>query len=313
VEISAALVKDLREKTGAGMMDCKKAPTETSGDLDAAIELLRKKGLAAAAKKASRIASEGSIGSFVAPGGRVGGLVEVNCETDFVARNEEFQALVKDVARQVVEKTTAESGAGADLADQPFVGDAGMTVSEAVNAKVAKIGEKLDIRRFVRYQADGNGLVGSYIHLGGKIGVLVELSSDKDLSQSAEAQELARELAMQVAASSPQFTRRDEVPAEQTESERRILAEAEDIKSKPEQVRGKIVEGRINKYFEQVCLLEQAFIKDPGKSVTDVIKERASKLGATMTVRRFARFVLGEGLEKKSEDFAAEVMAQMGK
>jgi elongation factor Ts len=313
VEISAALVKDLREKTGAGMMDCKKALTETSGDLDAAIELLRKKGLAAAAKKASRIASEGSIGSFVAPGGRVGGLVEVNCETDFVARNEEFQALVKDVARQVVEKTTAESGAGADLADQPFVGDAGMTVSEAVNAKVAKIGEKLDIRRFVRYQADGNGLVGSYIHLGGKIGVLVELSSDKDLSQSAEAQELARELAMQVAASSPQFTRRDEVPAEQTESERRILAEAEDIKSKPEQVRGKIVEGRINKYFEQVCLLEQAFIKDPGKSVTDVIKERASKLGATMTVRRFARFVLGEGLEKKSEDFAAEVMAQMGK
>lgn len=313
MEISAALVKDLREKTGAGMMDCKKALTETSGDLDAAIELLRKKGLAAAAKKASRIASEGSIGSFVAPGGRVGGLVEVNCETDFVARNEEFQALVKDVARQVVEKTTAESGAGADLADQPFVGDAGMTVSEAVNAKVAKIGEKLDIRRFVRYQADGNGLVGSYIHLGGKIGVLVELSSDKDLSQSAEAQELARELAMQVAASSPQFTRRDEVPAEQTESERRILAEAEDIKSKPEQVRGKIVEGRINKYFEQVCLLEQAFIKDPGKSVTDVIKERASKLGATMTVRRFARFVLGEGLEKKSEDFAAEVMAQMGK
>ncbi len=310
MEISASLVKELREKTGAGMMDCKKALTETEGNLEAAVELLRKKGLAAAAKKASRIASEGLVGSFVTTDGRTGGLVEVNCETDFVARNEEFQALVKDVARQVVEKAASNEGVGSDLMEQPFVGDQSITVADLINQKVAKIGEKIDIRRFVRYQAEANGLVGSYIHLGGKIGVLIELSSSTDLSGNAAAQELARDLAMQVAASQPQFVRRDEVPAEQIDAERRILAEADEIKNKPEAVRPKIVEGRINKYFEQVTLLEQPFIKDPGKNVTEVIKER---VGGDVSVRRFARFVLGEGLEKRTEDFAAEVAAQMGK
>lgn len=313
MEISASLVKELREKTGAGMMDCKKALTEVDGDIEKAIELLRKKGLAAAAKKAGRIASEGAIGSFVSADGRVGAIVEVNCETDFVARNEEFVALVKDLARQSAEKATATEGEGAMLLDTPFVTEPGSTVAEVINAKVAKIGEKLDFRRFVRYEAEGTNLVGTYIHLGGKIGVLIEVVSDKDLSAKGDAQELARDLAMQVAASSPTCVRREEVPSEQIETERRILSEQDEIKSKPEAIRGKIVEGRINKYFEQVCLLEQAFIKDPGKSVTDVIKERSAKLGATMTVKRFARFVLGEGLEKRSDDFAAEVMAQMGK
>lgn len=310
MDISASLVKELREKTGAGMMDCKKALTETAGDLEQAVDLLRKKGLAAAAKKASRIASEGLVGAFVTPDGRSGAMVEVNCETDFVARNEEFQTLVKDVARQAVEKAPSNEGLGADLMEQAFVGDQSLTVSDLINQKVAKIGEKIDIRRYVRYQAEANGLVGSYIHLGGKIGVLIELTSGKDLSGSTAAHDLARDLAMQVAASQPLFVRRDEVPAEQIETERRILSEADEIKNKPEAVRPKIVEGRINKYFEQVCLLDQAFIKDPGKSVTEVIKER---MGADVSVRRFARFVLGEGLEKRTEDFAAEVAAQMGK
>ncbi|HEY9899432.1 MAG TPA: translation elongation factor Ts [Pantanalinema sp.] len=313
MDISASLVKDLREKTGAGMMDCKKALTEVGGDLDKAVELLRKKGLAAAAKKAGRIASEGAVGSYLTADGRVGALVEVNCETDFVARNEEFVAFVKDVAQQAAEKATTETGVGADLLAQPSVAEAGQTLNEVLNTKVAKIGEKIDIRRFARYTAEGTNLVGTYIHLGGKIGVLIELISDKDISTSGDAQELARDLAMQVAASSPAFVSRTEVPAEQTEAERRILSEQDEIKAKPEAVRGKIVEGRINKYFEQVCLLEQPFIKEPGKSVTDVINERASKLGAKMSVKRFARFVLGEGIEKKVEDFAAEVAAQMGK
>lgn len=312
MEITASLVKELREKTGAGMMDCKKALSETNGDMDAAIEFLRKKGLAAAAKKAGRIASEGLVGAFISENGKVGALVEVNCETDFVARNPEFVDLVNDLARQAAEKAEKTEGTGEDLLAQPFINDASQTVSEVVNQKVAKIGEKIDLRRYARYEAQGNNLIGSYIHLGGKIGVLVELEADKDIAGMAEARELARDVAMQIAASNPSFVRREEVPAEQIETERRILAEAEDIKSKPEAVRPKIIDGRINKYFEQVCLLEQAYIKDPAQTVSDMLRSRGSALNATVTVRRFVRYVLGEGIEKRQEDFAAEVMAQMG-
>jgi len=312
VEITASLVKELREKTGAGMMDCKKALTEVGGDMEQAVDYLRKKGLAAAAKKAGRIASEGLVGSYISEDGKVGALVEVNCETDFVARNPEFVDLVNDLAHHSAAKAEKLAGTGEDLLNQPFISDASITVNDVLNQKVAKIGEKIDFRRFVRFQAEGNNLVGSYIHLGGKIGVLVELVSDKDLSASPEARDLARDVAMQVAASNPTFVRRDEVPAAQTEAERKILAEQEDIKSKPEAVRAKIVEGRINKYFEQVCLLEQSYIKDPSQTVSDMLRARGTALNATLTVLRFTRYVLGEGIEKPQEDFAAEVMAQMG-
>ena len=313
MEISAALVKELREKTGAGMMDCKKALTECGGDIEKAAELLRKKGLAAAAKKAGRIASEGTIAAVVAPDGHSAAIVEVNCETDFVARNEEFQAFAKSFARQVLENATSEVGTGADLLEQAFVEDTTLTLDAALNARVAKIGEKIDLRRYSRFTAQGTGLVGTYIHLGGKIGVLVEVKTDKDIAGEATAQELVRDLAMQVAASNPTVISRGEVPAELVEAERRILSEQDEIKTKPEAVRPKIVEGRLNKYFEQICLLEQAFIKEPGTTVQGMIQNRTKALGATMEVVRFTKFVLGEGLEKRQDDFAAEVMAQMGR
>ncbi len=312
MEITASMVKELREKTGAGMMDCKKALAEVGGDMEQAVEFLRKKGLAASAKKAGRVASEGLVGAYISDNAKVGALVEINCETDFVARNPEFIDLVTDLAHQAAEKSDKAAGTGEDLLNQPFVTDASQTVNEVINQKVAKIGEKIDYRRFARYQAEGNNLVGSYIHLGGKIGVLVELQADADIAGATEARDLARDVAMQIAASNPAFVRRDEVPAAQIDAERRILAEAEDIKSKPEAVRPKIVEGRINKYFEQVCLLEQAYIKDPSQTVSDMLAARGKALNAKVTVARFTRYVLGEGIEKPQEDFAAEVMAQMG-
>ena len=313
MEISAALVKELREKTGAGMMDCKKALAESGADMEKAIELLRKKGLAAAAKKAGRIASEGTIASMVAQDGRSATLVEVNCETDFVARNEEFQAFARSFARQALEQAKSESGTGTELLEQAFVDDTTLTLDAALNARVAKIGEKIDLRRFARYETADTGLVGTYIHLGGKIGVLVEVKTDKDVATDAAAQDLVRDLAMQVAASNPTVVSRHDVPAEQIEAERRILSEQDEIKAKPEAVRPKIVEGRINKYFEQICLLEQAFIKEPGSSVQAMMDARAKTLGVSMQVVRFTKFVLGEGLEKRQDDFAAEVMAQIGR
>lgn len=312
MEITASLVKELREKTGAGMMDCKKALAEVGGDMEQAVDYLRKKGLAAAAKKAGRIASEGLVGAYIAETGKIGAMVEINCETDFVARNPEFVDLISDLARQAAEKATAPEGTGEDLLAQPFVTDAAQTVNDVLNQKVAKIGEKIDFRRYARFQAEGNNMIGSYIHLGGKIGVLVELEANLDIAQLPEARDLARDVAMQIAASNPTFVRREEVPSAQIEAERKILAEQEDIKSKPEAVRPKIVEGRINKYFEQVCLLEQAYIKDPSQTVSDMLRVRGGALNAMVTVRRFTRYVLGEGIEKRQEDFAAEVMAQMG-
>ena len=312
MEITASLVKELREKTGAGMMDCKKALAEVGGDMEQAVDYLRKKGLAAAAKKAGRIASEGLVGAYIAETGKIGAMVEINCETDFVARNPEFVDLISDLARQAAEKATTPEGTGEDLLAQPFVTDAAQTVNDVLNQKVAKIGEKIDFRRYARFQAEGNNMIGSYIHLGGKIGVLVELEANLDIAQLPEARDLARDVAMQIAASNPTFVRREEVPSAQIEAERKILAEQEDIKSKPEAVRPKIVEGRINKYFEQVCLLEQAYIKDPSQTVSDMLRVRGGALNAMVTVRRFTRYVLGEGIEKRQEDFAAEVMAQMG-
>ena len=295
-EISATMVKELREKTGVGMMDCKKALGETNGDVDAAVELLRKKGIAKAASKGSRVATEGLVGAYVSPDAKTGVLVEVNSETDFVARNDNFINFVNATAKHLVEKAPSAEGTGADLVDVPSW-EAGKTVDEVVKENIAKIGEKLDIRRYVRYQSSGT--VGAYIHLGGKIGVIVELVGDGDLS------ELARDVAMHVAASQPMVCNRDQVPADQVAKEKEILLAQPDLQSKPEGVREKMVEGRLNKYFEQICLVEQPFVKDPSVTVKDLLKKHNA------SVTRFTRYGLGEGMEKKVDNFAEEVASYM--
>jgi elongation factor Ts len=297
-EISATMVKELREKTGVGMMDCKKALTETNGDVDAAADLLRKKGIAKAAGKGSRVATEGLVGAHVTADGKAGAIVEVNSETDFVARNEAFIALVDNVSKFIVDKVTTESGTGEDLASLQSW-QAGATVDEVVKEQISKIGEKLDIRRFTRYAAGADSQLGSYIHLGGKIGVLVELKGSGNLG------DLARDVAMHIAASQPQYIAREDVPSAQVEKEKEILVAQPDLQSKPENVRQKMVEGRIGKYFEQICLLEQPFVKDPGTSVGDLLKK------GNATVTRFTRYGLGEGLEKKVDNFAEEVASYM--
>jgi elongation factor Ts len=295
-EISAVMVKELREKTGVGMMDCKKALTETNGDVDAAADLLRKKGIAKAASKGSRVATEGLVGANVSADGKTGAIVEVNSETDFVARNEAFIALVDNVSKFIVEKGTQESGTGEDLAGMTsWQGSA--SVDEVVKEQISKIGEKLDIRRYTRYAAGADGRLGAYIHLGGKIGVLVELKGGNA--------DLARDVAMHVAASQPQYIAREDVPSDQVEKEKEILIAQPDLQSKPENVRQKMVEGRIGKYFEQICLLEQPFVKDPSTSVGDLLKK------GNASVTRFTRYGLGEGLEKKVDNFAEEVASYM--
>ena len=295
-EISAALVKDLREKTGVGMMDCKKALAETNGDVEAAVELLRKKGMAKAASKGSRVATEGLVGAFISADNRTGAVVEVNSETDFVAKNETFVTLVNDVSKFVAEKATTEEGGSADLLTLP-AWVAGKTVDEVVNEAIQKTGEKIDLRRFVRYSAPEGSVLGSYIHLGGKIGVLVELKGGDAT--------LAKDIAMHIAASQPQFCTRDQVPADVVAKEKDILLAQPDLQSKPENVREKMVEGRISKYFEQICLVEQPFVKDPGLTVKDLLAK------ANASVTRFTRFGLGEGLEKKVDNFAEEVASYM--
>jgi elongation factor Ts len=299
-EISAAAVKDLREKTGVGMMDCKKALSETNGDVDAAIDLLRKKGMAKAAAKGSRVAAEGVVGSHVAADNKSGVLVEVNCETDFVARNENFTGLVDQISKFIADKAPSNEGTGDDILNLPsWV--AGQTVDETLKEAIQKTGENIRVRRFARYQVTGEGVVASYIHLGGKIGVLVEIAGSGDLA------EVAKDVAMHVAASQPQFCNRDEVPAELVEKEKEILIAQPDMQSKPEAVRAKMVEGRVNKFLEQICLVEQPFVKNPDVTVAKLLEQKGAKMV------RFTRFGLGEGIEKKTDDFAAEVAAYMGK
>jgi len=297
VSITAAQVNELRKSTGAGMLDCKKALEETGGDMEKAVDTLRKKGLAAAAKKAGRAATEGIVAALIAADGKSGALVEVNSETDFVAKTEKFQTFVADVANQVLVASPADNDA---LFGQEAVKEPGKTVLATLNEAIAVIGENLQIRRFARFATDG--FVGSYIHAGGKIGVLVELSGNGDLAS------IARDVAMHIAAAAPQFTRRDEVSADVLEREKDIYRDKARQTGKPENIIEKIIEGQIGKFYGEVCLLEQSFVKDPDKTIQQVLKTA----GADVTVNRFARFVLGEGLEKKESDFAAEVAAAVG-
>ena len=285
-QITAALVKELREITGAGMMDCKKALVECEGDKDKAIDYLREKGIAKAAKKAGRIASEGVVAA--ASDGKTACIIEINSETDFVAKTENFLALVKKIAEHIVACKPADMDAlNASQMD-------GKTVAEVMTEAVASIGEKLSLRRFEVYTTE-DGQLATYIHMGGKIGVIVELSGgDKTLG---------KDVAMQIAAAKPQCIGREDVDQEALAHEREVLRKQALEEGKPEKIVEKMVDGRINKYYKEVCLVEQEFVKDSDKTIKDIL--------AGVEVRRFARFEMGEGLEKKNEDFAAEVAAQM--
>jgi len=305
-EISAALVKELRDKTGAGMMDCKKALVETGGDMESAVDWLRKKGLAAAAKKAGRIAAEGLIG--VAVDGTQGAVVEVNAETDFVARNETFQGFVSAVAGLAI-----RAGGNADtLAGQDYPGS-GRSVADELTHLVATIGENMSLRRTDSISV-GSGALGAYVHSAqapglGKIGVLVALESTADPAALAP---LAKNLAMHVAAANPQAVSRDDVDASALDRERDILAERARASGKPEDIIAKMVEGRLRKYYEEVCLLEQTYVIDGESSVGKVTEAAAKDAGVPVTVTGFVRYALGEGIEKKTEDFAAEVANTAG-
>ena len=307
--ITAGMVKDLREMTGAGMMDCKKALAATDGDMDKAVEFLREKGLAAAEKKAGRIAAEGICATNVSADGKVAAIVEVNSETDFVAKNDTFRSFVDAVAAQAA--TTTVTDIDAFLAE-PWSLDASKTVKEELASQIAVIGENMNIRRFEKIVTE-NGFVESYIHSGGRIGILVEMEASV---VNDAAKECAKNVAMQVAAMNPKYVDQSEVPAEYIEHEREILkvqamndpANA----SKPENIIDKMLVGRLNKQLKEICLVDQAYVKDGDLTVGKYVESVAKELGATLKIKRFVRFETGEGIEKKSEDFAAEVAKQMG-
>ena len=290
--ITASQVKELREITGAGMMDCKKVLTETDGDMEKAMELLRERGIAKAAKKSDRVAAEGLVDCYISEDGKVGAIVEVNSETDFVGQNEEFKTFVMDVAKQVAEKNPANVE---ELLAQESITEAGKTVQEVLTDKIATIGENMSIRRFVRYESAG--LVGSYIHGDGKIGVLVDMPKGDDT--------LAKDICMQIAAARPEYLNETEVPADVLEKEMEILKAQAMNEGKPAEIAEKMVQGRLGKFYGEICLVEQDFVKDSDKKVSKVLEENNAE------IVRFARFEKGEGIEKKEENFAEEVANQL--
>ena len=299
--ITAALVKELRERTGAGMMDCKKALVSCDGDMDKAIDFLREKGLAAAAKKQSRIAAEGIVDSYVCTKCMTGALVEVNCETDFVANTPEFKEMVQAIAKTIASANPADVEALLTCK----VADGEQTVGDLITEKTAKIGEKITVRRFARYD---KGIVDSYIHMGGKVGVLVLAEGEKNDTVA----EVLHDVALQIAAASPvapEYVTRDQVNPEHLHHETEILAAQARNEGKPEKIIEKMVQGRIQKFYKEVCLIEQPFVKDADITVQKMIETKAP--GAS--VIRFTRYKMGDGLEKKVSDLAAEVAEQIGK
>lgn len=300
--ITAQAVKELRERTGAGMMDCKKALTETNGDMDKAIEVLREKGLAAAAKKAGRVAAEGIVKTYVSEDMKKGAIVEVNCETDFVAANEEFVAFAGKIAEMVANTTatTVEELVAEKYNDEK-------TVAEVLTELIAKIGENMTIRRFEKFSLE-NGVVQSYIHGGGRIGVMVELACE---TASPVLAEVAKDVCMQVAAANPLFLSQAEVDNKALETEKEVYRAQALNEGKPANIVEKMVTGRIQKYYKEVCLLDQAWVKDGDKSITKYLQEKSNEVGSPITIVRYARFERGEGIEKKEENFADEV-AKMG-
>ncbi|MDP4083063.1 MAG: translation elongation factor Ts [Bacillota bacterium] len=291
--ITAQMVKELREKTGAGMMDCKKALTETDGDMENAIDYLREKGIAKAAKKADRIAAEGI--TAIQTEGNNAVILEVNSETDFVAKNEGFQSLVKDLGAHLLAKKPANVE---EALTQEM--DNGSTVADFINAAIAKIGEKLSLRRFEVKTKTDNDAFGAYLHMGGRIGVLTVLEGTTD-------SEAAKDVSMHIAALNPKYVSRDQVSQEEVEHEREVLTQQALNEGKPENIVAKMVEGRLGKYFEDVCVLDQTFVKNPDQKVRQFVQSKGA------TIREFVRYEVGEGLEKREENFAEEVMNQIKK
>ena len=294
--ITAKLVNELRQKTGAGMMDCKRALEAVDGDLEAGIKHLREKGMAAAGKKSARVAAEGKVEILVSDDSRLGALVDVNCETDFVARGDDFQGFCRSVAEQVLD------GAEADAFE------------EQRKQMVTKVGENLVVRRSERFAlADGaHGRVVAYQHMGGRIGVMVQLTADKaEVAQHEEFTALCTEIAMHVAAAAPQYLTSDQVPADVVASETEIYKKQAIDAGKPAAVAEKMVVGRLRKYFGEFCLVDQPWVREPKQTIGALLKETGTKVGGTITIERYARFQLGEGIEKKTTDLAAEVKAQV--
>ena len=308
--VTAAMVKELREMTGAGMMDCKKALAATEGDMDKAVEFLREKGLAGAAKKAGRIAAEGIVVAALTECGKKAVVVEVNAETDFVAKNEKFQNYAADVAAQALNTTASNMD---EFMAETWAKDTTLTVKEALASQISIIGENMNIRRFEQV-VEENGCVVSYIHAGGKIGVLIDVETDV---VNDAVKEMAKNVAMQVAALRPQYTNSKEVSAEYLEHEKAILMAQikNDPKeaSKPEKVIQGMIAGRINKQLKEICLLDQVYVKaeDGKQTVAQYVAQVAKENGANITIKKFVRFETGEGLEKKEENFAEEVAKQM--
>ncbi|MBS1968959.1 MAG: elongation factor Ts [Bdellovibrionales bacterium] len=306
MSISATLVKELRERTNAGMMDCKKALEETKGDFDAAIEWLRVKGLSAAAKKAGRIAAEGVV--FAQTVGNTGMVVEINSETDFVARNDGFKALVTDIAHHITHAVNATG----DILEQVFHKNPAKKIGEMMTEATATIGEKIVIRRFERYTAAPNSIVHTYVHGEGKIGVLIEVAaSNPAATNNPEMRTFAQDVCLHIAAMNPMAISSEQIPADVVAKEKEVLKAKNIEQGKKADMIDKIVEGQIRKFLAENCLVDQAFVKNPDIKISDLAKEVGKKVGADLTIKRFTRFELGAGIEKKSEDFAAEVAAQM--
>ena len=290
--VSASLVKELREKTGAGMMDCKKVLTETDGDMEKAAELLRERGITKAAKKSDRIAAEGLVYCYVSDDKKVGVVLEVNAETDFVAKNDEFRKFVADTAKQIATTNPASVEA---LLEEASLEDSSKTVKDILTDKIATIGENMSVRRFERFES--TGIVESYIHGDGKIGVLVDFPKGEEA--------VAKDVCMQIAAARPEYLNREQVPADVVEHEMGILKAQAMNEGKPAEIAEKMVLGRIGKFYGEICLLEQDFVKDPSIKVQKLLDNNNAE------VARFARFEKGEGLQKREENFAEEVAKQM--
>jgi elongation factor Ts len=306
-EISAQLVKKLRDKTGAGMMECKKALQESGGDMEQAEIILRKRGLAGAVKKEGRSTKQGLIASHIGANAKSGVLVEVNCESDFVARTEDFQSLAADVAahieetkpkvvrvEEVTEAERANFKAHEALYEQKFTKDQNTTIADLVKSKIAKLGENINVSRFVVYEVNSSGVVGSYVHTGSQIGVLLEMHAPDQVTGKDEFKTLLRDIAMQVAAANPQFVDRGGVAPDVLNKEREIQRERARNEGKPEKMLDKIVEGRMSKFYEEICLLEQPFIRENTISVGELLKTAAGKLGGDITVGRFVRYKVGD-------------------
>jgi len=287
--ITAALVNDLRKKTNAGMMDCKRALEETQGDLDAAVTLLREKGIAKAGSKADRAANEGVITARISDNAKSGILLEVNCETDFVSKNDNFQGFVASLADSLIASQPADHAAATQAQFN------GLTVEDAVKAKVAEVGENLQFRKYVRFEAQGEGVVASYIHMGGKVGVLIEVGANNaETASTATFRELVKDLTLHIAAAAPRGLSREDIPADVVEAEKNIFRAQLADSGKPANILENIINGKIGKFFSENCFLEQGFVKDPDTTVIKLLEAKGKELGDTLVVRRFVRFGLGE-------------------